>query len=179
MRRETRNAKIPTTPNVTVSGKPRSFRGRNDKRNNPELVKLLEETIFEGSTQKLACERAGIHPATLCAWMQEGAAAKEGTAAREFYERIKKAKVEAIHRNVILIQKHAQKTWQAAAWLLERRCPEDWALKQRIEHSGPEGEPIPIKETLPCVKLSKEKMEKILEKVYTAKAKARERGLEI
>ncbi len=26
--------------------------------------------------------------------------------------------------------------WTASAWLLERKFPEDWAIKQKVEHSG-------------------------------------------
>lgn len=32
--------------------------------------------------------------------------------------------------------------WTAAAWILERRFPDVWALRQRLEHSAPGGGPV-------------------------------------
>ncbi len=36
-------------------------------------------------------------------------------------------------RNVAIIQHATQDTWQAAAWWLERRFPEDFALRQHLQ----------------------------------------------
>ena len=30
----------------------------------------------------------------------------------------------------------SETTWQASAWWLERRRPNDWGRKERVEHSG-------------------------------------------
>ncbi len=41
--------------------------------------------------------------------------------------------------HILNIQKTALKSdkqWTASAWLLERRFPEDWAVRQKVEHSG-------------------------------------------
>ena len=32
--------------------------------------------------------------------------------------------------------------WQAAAWYLERRYPDRWGLRTRLEHSTPDGRPM-------------------------------------
>ena len=37
--------------------------------------------------------------------------------------------------------------WQADAWYLERKHPERWALRHRLEHSGPDGGPIDVRNT--------------------------------
>ena len=37
--------------------------------------------------------------------------------------------------------------WQADAWYLERKYPERWALRARLEHSGPDGGPIDVRTT--------------------------------
>jgi hypothetical protein len=37
--------------------------------------------------------------------------------------------------------------WQADAWYLERKHPERWALRHRLEHSGPDGGPIDVHTT--------------------------------
>lgn len=65
--------------------------------------------------------------------MQEGETAEEGSLARTFYERVEKACAEAEHRNVMVIQKASGKSWQAAAWWLERRNPEEYGRKDRVD----------------------------------------------
>ncbi len=39
------------------------------------------------------------------------------------------------------------KNWRAAAWMLERRWGEEFGRRERVEHSGPEGQPIAIDQT--------------------------------
>ena len=34
--------------------------------------------------------------------------------------------------------------WQAAAWRAERRFPDLWGRREKLEHSGPGGKPIAI-----------------------------------
>ena len=48
---------------------------------------------------------------------------------------LREAEAEAEVRNVAIVQKAAEKQWQASAWMLERRHPGRWARndKQRIE----------------------------------------------
>lgn len=60
----------------------------------------------------------------------------------EFAESIKKAETKNKQRNIIIIQNAAKQTWQASAWWLERKHPEEFALKQRLEHTGKNGGPI-------------------------------------
>lgn len=63
-----------------------------------------------------------------------------------FYRKIKNdpkfsAEIEAIRSewkqsNLAIIQKAALHTWQAAAWILERKASDEFALRQKVEHSG-------------------------------------------
>lgn len=57
----------------------------------------------------------------------------------DFSEPIKKAEATCKQRNIQLIQRAALTTWTAAAWWLERKYPKEFATRQRLEHSGPEG----------------------------------------
>lgn len=50
----------------------------------------------------------------------------------KFYKETEKAKAESVVRNLELINKAAVTTWQAASWLLERRYPELYGLKNQI-----------------------------------------------
>lgn len=62
----------------------------------------------------------------------------------ELVERVERAEADAHARNVAVIQRAAQAgTWQAAAWFLERRYPEQYA-RRTLEVSGPDKGPIPV-----------------------------------
>lgn len=51
----------------------------------------------------------------------------------EFIERIKKAEAKAILRNVAIINQAATENWQAAAWWLERRYPNQFGKRVEID----------------------------------------------
>lgn len=94
---------------------------------------MASELIRAGNYYKHVAQYLGIAESTFYRWLQEGEKAKHGLK-REFFEAIKKAEAEAIARNVALIQKSAQEgNWQAAAWWLERRYPEEWGRKDKMD----------------------------------------------
>ena len=93
-----------------------------------EICKHLET----GLRREDAWEFVGISEATFYEWLKKP----------EFSESIKKAELKNKQRNIVIIQNAAKKTWQASAWWLERRFPEEFALKQRLEHTGKNGGPI-------------------------------------
>ena len=88
------------------------------------LVKLLKS----GVPVINACDAVGINPTTYYDWMNKGEKATKGRY-REFYLDVKKAKAEAVTRNVAIVQKAAATTWQAAAWWLERTHPKEFGKK--------------------------------------------------
>ena len=51
----------------------------------------------------------------------------------KFLNGIKKAEANAILRNVVIINKAAQTSWQAGAWWLERRYPEQFGRRLQME----------------------------------------------
>jgi hypothetical protein len=62
----------------------------------------------------------------------------------DFLEGIERAEADAHARNLMLIQQAATGgTWQAAAWFLERRYPEQYA-RRTLELSGPNKGPIAV-----------------------------------
>ena len=72
---------------------------------NEIVIATLEKAYSVGMTTKLSCEYAGLSTSTFFTWMQRGKY-EEGT----------------IYANLALIQKAAKEgTWQASAWLLERK----------------------------------------------------------
>lgn len=118
--------------------------GRSSKLNKDTLAKICEY-VKAGNTFKHSVQACGISEAAFYNWMKRGKDAQEsGSKAKadqiyiELVESIKKAEAEAIVRNVAVINKAAQKTWQAAAWYLERRRPEEYGRREKhdVNHSG-------------------------------------------
>jgi hypothetical protein len=108
----------------------------------PKLIERLEQAIVAGNTVRVACALAGVCYRTYVDVYDRGAKSKKRDKYRLFYERMSEAEAKAIYRNVMLVQKAAKERWQAAAWFLERRCPEEWGPRQFIEQTGPKGGPI-------------------------------------
>lgn len=78
--------------------------------------------MSNGSNRTDAVALAGISYETFTVWMRERP---------EFAESIKKAEAVCKQRNITIVQKAAVTTWQAAAWWLERKHPNEFGLKMR------------------------------------------------
>ena len=106
----------------------------------PETTKKLIDAIKIGATYEHASQYAGISYPTLRRWMVAGEKANKGEY-HDFYNSVKKAESDAVVISLAEIKKAVQDgTWQAAAWLLERRYPNDYGRQiQRVEHTGEMG----------------------------------------
>jgi hypothetical protein len=60
----------------------------------------------------------------------------------EFAEAVKAAEADSQQELLKKIWTASDQQWQAAAWMLERRWPQDFARRQALEMSGPDGGPI-------------------------------------
>ncbi len=86
-----------------------------------------------GLTHERSAQLAGINVRTFYLWRQKGLAGKAPVYVR-FVQALKKAEVEGEAAAINEIVKAAKSgTWQAAAWLLERRHPDRWARIQKLE----------------------------------------------
>jgi len=102
----------------------------------PEAQETICKYLRAGNTFKTACECAGIGYATGKEWMARG---EDRHSTREsdeifvaFAAAVRKCENDAVARNVALIQKaSAEGNWQASAWFLERRRPEEWGRADR------------------------------------------------
>jgi hypothetical protein len=123
----------------------------------PELAKRIGDSISLGLPNKDAAILNGIDEGSFYNWMLRGekeynrliahprAKPKEREAPfLEFFKYIKGAIPR--RKSSLLSRIHAasadSRTWQAAAWLLERLHPDEFALKTRQEHTGAGGGPI-------------------------------------
>lgn len=75
--------------------------------------------------------RAGVAPSTLCEWKARGEHGEEPFKA--FLEAVTEAEVQFKEHHIQLIARHAKKTWNASAWLLERKFPQEFGQRQRVE----------------------------------------------
>lgn len=91
----------------------------------PECQARIVQAIEVGATYELAAGYGGISYETFRRWMDAGEKAKSGIF-RAFFEAIKSAESKAAIKWLALIDKAAADTWQAAAWKLERRYPQDY-----------------------------------------------------
>lgn len=98
----------------------------------PELQARICEAIRAGNYIETAAAYAGVHKATLYDWLKRGANANAGKF-REFSDAVEKALADAEARDVALIAKAATEHWQAAAWRLERKFPDKWGRRQRLD----------------------------------------------
>ena len=101
----------------------------------PETVDKLTQAIRLGATYRLACDYAGITEETFYQWRRSKS---------EFSDAIKEAEGKGALGWLAKIEQAASDgNWQAAAWKLERRYPDQYG-RNRVEITGPEGAPISI-----------------------------------
>jgi hypothetical protein len=101
-----------------------SVRGRLPKLT-PDVEQRVVEALRLGNVRRHAAALAGIHRATLFRWLAKGRKQRRGIY-RDFCDAIKKAEGEAIALNMASIQTASHRSWQAAAWWLERRYSEQY-----------------------------------------------------
>lgn len=93
----------------------------------------IVNAIADGNRIEVAAQLAHVDPRTVYAWMARGKRL-DGEPYDQFYQKVKAARAEAEGLMVQIVRQAAAKTWQAAAWYLERRYPKHWALRlSRLE----------------------------------------------
>jgi hypothetical protein len=95
----------------------------------PEIQERIGEALRIGATHKHAAAYGGISETTFYEWLNRNPAFAEFIRARE---------AEGALSLMALINHAAQHDdWRAAAWILEHRWPEDYAVSRiDIHHSG-------------------------------------------
>lgn len=93
----------------------------------------IVRSLRAGNYVETAAAAAGISKSTLYDWLRRGARAKSG-AHKEFADAVANAQAEGEQSMVAIIAAAAGNQWQAAAWHLERKFPDKWGRRQRIEH---------------------------------------------
>lgn len=99
-----------------------------------KTIDLICDGIRSGLPKKRAAERAGIHESTLYDWVNR---ADEGRLFAKFSEALKKAESDLMAYHLDRIKAASDDgTWQASAWILERRFQGEFGRRQKIDHDG-------------------------------------------
>lgn len=106
-----------------------------------ELQAEIVRVLRGGAYVEDACGYVGIHKGTFYDWMERGHAGEELYA--DFTDAVEKARSEAVIRNVAIVQKAADDSWQAAAWWLERTRPDQYGRRTNI--AGANGGAVELK----------------------------------
>jgi len=99
----------------------------------PEVHDLIVSAVRAGNYMETAAAFAGVHKATLFAWLKRGATSKKNSAYVRFHDAVKKATAEAEVRDIQTILAAAETQWQAAAWHRERMNPDRWGRAARLD----------------------------------------------
>jgi len=109
----------------------------------PDLQTNFLQALSVGATHRIACDYVGINQDTLYEWLKRGAAGRAPYA--DFSEQVQKAQGRAALGWLAKIEAAASGgNWQAAAWKLERRYPEEFGRTIQ-EHTGKGGGPMVLK----------------------------------
>jgi hypothetical protein len=105
---------------------------------NAELTDRIAQMLRAGNYVEVACAAVGVNRCTFYDWYARGEEGVPGLY-KDFRERVDQARAEGEARNVALVAKAASRTWQAAAWMLERQYPERWGRPSQRQEE-PEAE---------------------------------------
>lgn len=113
------------------------------------ITREICKFLVNGMKQKEAAALSGVDESTFYIWMKKP----------EFFQSVKKAELKCKQRNIDIIlsaakgNKKKPGVWTAAAWWLERTCPEEFGQKWQGELSGKGGKPL-MPNARPTVDLS-------------------------
>jgi len=106
----------------------------------PDIIQRVTDAIRKGHPNRTASILAGLGPSTNTQWLAKGEdelAAWDGTGEAGRYAKyalaVKLAEAEMVEQQLGVIQEATERAWQPAAWLLERRLPDSYALQQRVQ----------------------------------------------
>jgi hypothetical protein len=121
----------------------------------PEVLTRIAKLVEKGNYVEAAADHEGFDTSHVRKLLREGARELRRMAiagatdpdprlerAVSFARQIKRARAKAEIDDVAAIREDG--SWQARAWRLERRQPDRWGRRERVEHSGPGGNAIPF-----------------------------------
>jgi len=104
-----------------------------------EMKAAIIKCIRAGLSYRRTCDFVGIHEDSFITWRQRGEKELEEEQVSiytELFGEVKRAESEAIIMRLKNINDASKEHWQAAAWFLERKYPDEWGRKDRHEIEG-------------------------------------------
>ena len=154
-------------------------RGPFVKKLSDDVIEAVADAIRSGASIDTAARFSGLHRATYHRWMQEGRDAMRGDGPVpealamqvKFVEAMEVALAEFKVKLTGEIYAHGKENWTALAWLLERRFPDEFGRRARLEHANADGQPFRITPTpvFDPDKLSDEELATMIELVEKAR----------
>jgi hypothetical protein len=112
------------------------------------LKHRIVEAVRAGASRTAAAEAARVSRSSLHLWLKRGASGEEPYLS--FAAKVRAAEGELELELLEVIKKHSVNSWQAAAWILERKFQKRWAIrKDRQDRKGP---PLTEEEILRLIK---------------------------
>lgn len=110
--------------------------------------RLIRDALRAGNYLETAASLADVGRSTIFAWIKNGRAdlddGKRSTLHARFVIDVDNAIADAERAMLNEITAHRINDWRSTAWRLERRHPDRWGPKQRLEHTGVDGGPIEL-----------------------------------
>ena len=128
----------------------------------PQMQSALCQWLRKGCSYKDACGMEGISYETFRRWQDEKSV---------FCVALKKAEAECKVARIQTVLKASDKSWQAAAWWLERRCPDEYG--RMVKEEKPENV-VTIEELEEAGRLQDEQRFKTIEEARAHWAKEEE-----
>lgn len=107
---------------------------------NAEVLEVICKGVKLGLSYERAAENAGVSRSVLHRWIAADNAGKAQY--RGVCDALAKARAEGETRLLARVIKAGEEDWRAAAWILERRHPENYARMERREITGRDGGPV-------------------------------------
>lgn len=98
-----------------------------------EKAAIVIERIRFNAFRETAAQAAGIPKATFYNWLTAAKADDCHPRLREWAEELERVEAEAESNLLATVNFHAAKSWQAAAWIAERKWPERYGRPYRPE----------------------------------------------
>lgn len=98
----------------------------------PEVQQRIVDALRDGNYREAAVACAGIDYKTFYNWMRRGQQEKAGRYF-QFFQAVQQAEHEAEREMVAQWKAHMPESWQAIRDFLERRFPDRWGRRDRLD----------------------------------------------